>query len=91
MNEVELMNDKAEKIVEGKSINSPQRRGWLLGIAGILLLVCVQPLLSAKTLLEQYLNCDGFEEFAFYLSIRDRQINFPAHIGAGVIRMKIFC
>ena len=52
---------------QGKSINSPQRRGWLLGIASILLLFCVQPMLSAKTLLEQYLNCDGFEEFVFHI------------------------
>ncbi len=77
------MNDKAEKIVEGKSINSPQRRGWLLGIAGILLLVCVQPLLSAKTLLEQYLNCDGFEEFAFYLEYPGQTDQFPSTYWCG--------
>jgi hypothetical protein len=61
-----LIDDKAEKMGQGKSASSLQRRGWLLGIAGILLLFCMQPLLSAKTLLEQYLNCDGFEEFVFY-------------------------
>jgi hypothetical protein len=62
-----IISDKAEKMGQGKSINSPQRRGWLLGIASILLLFCVQPMLSAKTLLEQYLNCDGFEEFVFHI------------------------
>ena len=66
---MELMNNKAEKMGQSRSINSLQRRGWLLGIAGILLLFCVQPLLSAKTLLEQYLNCDGFEEFVFHIEI----------------------
>lgn len=43
-------------------------RNNLTGIAlGILLLFCTQMFVSAKTLLEQYLNCDGFEEFAFYV------------------------
>lgn len=79
------MNDKAGKIVEGKSINSPQRRGWLLEIMSILLLFCVQPLLSAKTpsepppktLLEQYLHCDGIEEFAYYQEYPGRTNQFP--------------
>ena len=43
-------------------------RNNLTGIAlGILFLFCTQMFVSAKTLLEQYLNCDGFEEFAFYV------------------------
>ena len=63
------MNDKAEKMGQSKGINSLQRRGWFLGIVSILLLFCVQPLLSAETLLEQYLNCNGFEEFVFHIEI----------------------
>ena len=70
---------------QSRGINSPQRRGWLLGIASILLLFCVQPLLSAKTpsepppktLLEQYLHCDGIEEFAYYQEYPGRTNQFP--------------
>jgi hypothetical protein len=80
---VELMNNNAEKMSQSRSIHSPQRCGWLLGIMSILLLFCVQPLLSAKTLLEQYLNCDGFEEFAFYLEYPGQTDQFPSTYWCG--------
>jgi hypothetical protein len=78
-----LIDDKAEKMGQGKSASSLQRRGWLLGIAGILLLFCMQPLLSAKTLLEQYLNCDGFEEFVFYHEYPGKTDQYPSMYWSG--------
>ena len=82
---MELMNINDDKMCQSRSIHSPHRCGWLLGSMSILLLFCVQPLLSAKTpsepppktLLEQYLDCNGLEEFAFYIEYPGKTNQFP--------------
>ena len=52
------------------------RNRWLITLA-LLYLACGQFSAFAKTLLEQYLNCDGFEEFAFYVEYPGQTNQFP--------------
>jgi hypothetical protein len=76
-------------MVRSKGTFDLLKRGCLASLS-VLVLLCSQSLLSAKTLLEQYLNCDGFEEFAFYLEYPGQTDQFPNTYWSGAYQNENF-
>ncbi|MDI9400528.1 MAG: hypothetical protein QM428_01165, partial [Verrucomicrobiota bacterium] len=76
-------------MVRSKGTFDLLKRGCLTFLS-VLVLLCSQSLLSAKTLLEQYLNCDGFEEFSFYLEYPGQTDTFPNTYWCGAYQNENF-
>lgn len=72
-----MVMDNIEKLCQKAPIEERRCGRWVAMALGCVLLFFTQATVSAKTLLEQYLNCDGFEEFVFYHEYPGKTNQYP--------------